>query len=141
MKAEKNKLPRRSQSSVGGIVLFLLAAALCLYFLVPTTATLIDRNVTNGAIQHHTNQSVVVAFVDTVDGKTCYLQRKLDSRFAVYLQRNSQTIQVIYSRYFPENGWLPEVEKDHAGFAAGSVLVILLTAFWVIKEDLATHFR
>lgn len=140
MKAEIKKHPPTGESSLGGVVIFLLAAALMLYFLVPTAGLVLDKNVASGVIKNTGKWSLSVSYKNSFDGKTYFVNRKIDSRLETYLQSNSKEIPVAYSRYFPESGSLQGVENDHSVLAVVSILVIVTTAFFVIKDDVVKYF-
>jgi hypothetical protein len=140
MKAETKKHPPTGESSLGGVVIFLLAAALMLYFLVPAAGLVLDKNVASGVIKNTDKWSLSVSYTNSFDGKTYLVNRKIDSRLETYLQSNSKVIPVTYSRYFPENGSLQGVESDHSVLAVVSILVIVTTAFFVIKDDFVKYF-
>ncbi len=62
--------------------------------------------------------------------------RNIDSRVEQYLKSSPETIEVAYSRYFPDNATLPAVERDHSVCSVVAILVILTTAFFIVKDDL-----
>ena len=53
-----------------------------------------------------------------------------------YLNSRPEKIEVAYSKYFPDEATLPAVERDKSVFALMSILVLVTTAFLVIKDDL-----
>lgn len=85
MKAETKKHTPTGESSLGGVVIFLLAAALMLYFLVPTAGLALDKNVASGVIKNTGKWSLSVSYTNSFDGKTYFVNRKIDSRLETYL--------------------------------------------------------
>lgn len=136
----KNVLPIRGKSSVGGIILFLVAAAFMVYLIFPNTGAFFDRSVAKGTIESVSMNQLSVSYVNKHDHRTYYLSRKVDSRLEQYVKSHPTTIEVIYSKFFPENAVLPEVENDRSILSAVSILAIIATAFFVIKDDLMKHF-
>jgi hypothetical protein len=139
MQAKNNRLIQ-GQSTVSGIIIFLVAAAIMVYWLIPNTGVLFNRNVVDGAIDDTSNYELSVSYVNVSDHQTYYLSRKIDSRLEQYLKSSPTTIKVTYSRFFPENATLCEVESDHSLLAICSILTIITTAFFIIKDDLIKHF-
>jgi hypothetical protein len=137
----KNNPPTRGESTVGGIIIFLIAGAFMVYWLLPNTGVLFDRNVAKGTIEGTGKNHITVSYVNAYDHRTYYVGRKVDLRLERHLKSNPVTIEVAYSRFFPENATLPEVENDHSVFSLLSLLVIAVTAFSVIKNDLVKHFK
>jgi len=111
-----------------------------LYFLLPTAGLVLDRNVASGVIKNTGKWSLSVSYKNSFDGKTYFVNRKIDSRLETYLRSNSKEIPVAYSRYFPENGSLQGVENDHSVLAVVSMLVIVTTSFFIIKNDFVKYF-
>ena len=137
---EKDAQPTQGKSTVGGVVLFLIAAAFMVYWILPNTGVLIDRTVVKGRIENTRNNALSVSYVNTLDQQTYYLSRKIDSRLEQYLKSRPETIEVAYSRYFPDNVTLPAVERDHSVFSVVAILVIVTTVFFVVKDDLIKQF-
>ena len=133
---EKETQPTQGKSRVGGVVLFLVAAVFMVYWILPNTGVLIDRTVVKGTIENTRDNDLSVSYVNTLDQQTYYLSRKVDSRLERYLKSSPKTIEVAYSRYFPDNATLPAVERDRSVFSVVGILVILTTAFFIVKDDL-----
>lgn len=128
--------PSQGKSTVGGIVIFLVAAAFMMYLTFPLTGVLLDRRVVTGKIGNTRKNALLVSYVNPLDQQTYYLSRKIDSRLEQYLNSRPETIEVAYSKYFPDEATLPAVERDKSLFALVSILVIVTTAVLVIKNDL-----
>ncbi|WP_426061200.1 hypothetical protein [Hymenobacter sp. B1770] len=133
---EKETQPTQGKSTFGGVVLFLVAAVFMVYWILPNTGVLIDRTVVKGTIEKTHNNALSVSYVNPLDQQTYYLRRKIDSRVEQYLKSRPETIEVAYSRYFPDNATLPAVESDRSVFSVVAILVILTTAFFIVKDDL-----
>ena len=137
----KETQPTQGKSTVGGVMLFLVAAVFMLYCLLPNTGVLIDRTVVKGTIENTRNNALSVSYVNPLDQQTYYVSRKIDSRLEQYLKSSPKTMEVAYSRYFPDNATLPAVEKDRSVFSVVAILVIVTTAFFIVKDDLIKrHF-
>ena len=106
------------------------------YWILPNTGVLIDRTVVQGTIETTRNNTLSVSYVNPLDQQTYYVSRKIDSRLEQYLKSSSKTIEVAYSRYFPDNATLPAVERDHSVFSVLALLVIVITAFFIVNDDL-----
>jgi hypothetical protein len=132
--------PSQGKSTVGGVVIFLVAAAFMVYLTFPLTGVLLDRRVVTGKIENTRENALSVSYVNPLDHQTYYLSRKIDSRLEHYLNSRPETIEVAYSKYFPDEATLPAVERDKSVFALVSILVIVTTAFLVIKDDLIKRF-
>ena len=138
---EKKMPPTKGKSTVGGVLLFLLAGAFMVYLILPNTGVLIDRTVVKGTIESARDNALSVSYVNPSDQKTHYLSREIDSRLERYLKSSPKTIEVAYSRYFPDNATLPAVERDHSVFSVLAILVMVATAFFVVKDDLLKQLR
>ena len=136
----KETQPTQGKSTVGGVVLFLVAAVFMVYWILPNTGVLIDRTVVQGTIETTRNNTLSVSYVNPLDRQTYYVSRKIDSRLEQYLKSSPETIEVAYSRYFPDNATLPAVERDHSVFSVLALLVIVTTAFFIVKDDLIKRF-
>jgi len=132
----KETPPTQGKSTVGGVVLFLVAAAFMVHWILPNTGVLLDRTVVKGTIGKTRDNALSVSYVNPLDQQTYYVSRKIDSRLEQYLKSSPETIEVAYSRYFPDNATLPAVERDHSVFSLVAILVIVTTAFFVVKDDL-----
>jgi hypothetical protein len=133
---EKETPPTQGKSTVGGVVIFLVAAAFMVYWILPNIGVLFDRTVVKGTIENTRNNAVSVSYVNPLDQQTYYVSREIDSRLEQYLKNSPETIEVAYSRYFPDNATLPAVEGDRSIFSVVALLVIITTAFFIVKDDL-----
>ena len=138
---EKKMPPPTGKSTVGGVLLFLLAGAFMVYLILPNTGVLIDRTVVKGTIERARDNVLSVSYVNPLDQHTHYLSREIDSRLERYLKSSPKTIEVAYSRYFPDNATLPAVERDHSVLSLLAILVMATTAFFGVKDDLLKRLR
>jgi len=136
MEAKTKNKDSKPQSSVAGILLFLFSAAFMLYIIVPNVGTIIDKNVTVGKIRYIDSNSISVLFVAKSDNKEHRLYRKIDSKISNYLKFNDKNIKVVYSNMFPETAYLYAIERDKSIFSIIAILVIILTSYLIIKDDL-----
>lgn len=117
-------------------MIFLVAAVFMVHLTVPLTRVLMDRRVVTGRIESVHQNALSVSYRNPLDQQTYYLSRNIDSLLEQYLKSRPETIEVAYSKYFPDAATLPAVERDKSVFALVSILVIVTTAFLVIKGEL-----
>lgn len=136
MAAKTGKQINDNHSSVIGIMIFIMASVSILFMIIPNTGILINKNLTKGYIYETSRNYCHVYYVNKFDSKKYFLDRKIDSRLENYLKFNDKSVVVSYSKFFPNNASLYNLENNRSILSVFLIIIILGTNFYVIKNDL-----
>ncbi len=98
---------------------------------------ILNKNLTSGYIYEKNSSDIYLHYTNMYNARKYYLRRKIDSRIENFLNNDdTNTIPVVYSKYFPESAHLYELESDQSIISAIMAFVIVVTIVFVIKNDI-----
>jgi hypothetical protein len=123
-------------SSIAGIFIFILASIFICYLIIPNTGIIINKNLAKGTVYEVNKGYCYIYYINKYDGKKYFLNRKIDNRIGEHLRSDSVNMTISYSRFFPDQAYLHNLENDRSVISLFAVFTILITVYYVIKNDL-----